>query len=190
MKNITEVLQSLEKTTMVIEDTELRKVAFQELLRNAIHGHEEGEYRQPKRRVAAESRPRRRASSGARESGVAVRTEVANLDLSPDESGLVTWGSLGTDWKKFCWILEASRLRGVDGLTNSEISYLIEKVFRESFPAKLVNNLKKKIKGGMVKTVVVRSGDKEYAVWKILSAGSKDVSVKLLAETVANAPKG
>ena len=64
------------------------------------------------------------------------------LDISPDEKGLVSWASLSADWKKFCWILEAARLKNIDGLTNAEISHLIGRVFRESYAPKLVNNIR------------------------------------------------
>ena len=107
----------------------------------------------------------------------AIRPDVASLDLNPDQAGLVSWGTLSVDWKKFCWILEAARLKGVDGLTNSEISFLVDKIFRESYQPKLVNNLKFQIKKGMVKPVAVTSGGREYQVWKILATGIKEVAL-------------
>jgi hypothetical protein len=82
---------------------------------------------------------------------------------------------LGKDWKKYFWILEAARLKNIEGLTNSEISYLMDKTFREVRQPKVVNNLKKKIKERFVAPQTIESNGKSYSIWKILADGTKEV---------------
>jgi hypothetical protein len=178
MSNLQAILKSSEESVQTVEDPELRKIAFQEVLRHQLR-FDEPSPNKPRQQAATNSRRSKGRSSPAPKANgqPAIRPEVAALDLSPDESGLVPWGSLSVDWKKFCWILEAAHRKKVDGLTNSEISYLIDKVFRENKAPEVVNNLKVKItNGAMVKTTVTKSGDREYRVWKILSAGIKEVT--------------
>jgi len=179
VKNLTEVLRSVEQSVQVVEDTELRKIAFQELLRESLIENRSSQipYRDKKVDSSNERKGKRRPSPPGRSgSDGSARTEVARLDLSPDEPALVRWDSLTLDWKKFCWILEAARLNGVDGLTNSEIGDLIGRVFRESFEPKVVSNLKDKIKAGFVKSSSIQEDGKTYAVWKILRAGITEVT--------------
>lgn len=178
MSNLQAILKSSEESVQSVGDPELRKIAFQEVLRYQLRF--DGVFTdKPKQEPGTASRKSKSRSSPALKSSgqPAVRTEVEVLDLSPDEAGLVPWGTLSVDWKKFCWILEAARVKKVDGLTNSEISYLIDKVFRENKAPEVVNNLKVKItNGAMVRTIVVKSGDREYRLWKILANGIKEVS--------------
>jgi hypothetical protein len=150
MKDYKDVLQRLEESTKTIQDPELRKIAFQELLKHALEGEEKAKPETMKADKAQRvPKPRKKTSVGTRTGTVpAVRDEITNIDISPDEPELPPWGSLSLDWKKFCWVLEAARRKGVDGLTNSEISFLTEKVFRESYDRRVVNNLKLKIKSG------------------------------------------
>jgi len=176
MSNLQAILKSSEESVQTVEDPELRKIAFQEVLRHQLR-FDKASPPKPRQQAAANlRRPKGRSSPAPKaNSQPAIRSEVAALDLSPDESGLVPWSALSVDWKKFCWILEAAHLKKVDGLTNSEISYLIDKVFRENKSAEVVNNLKVQIGKGMVKPAVINSGDREYRVWKILAGGMKEV---------------
>lgn len=183
MTNLQEILKSTEESVQSIGDVDLRKIAFQEILRHRLNADQS----QPEKRrdggAARSPRLKGRSSAAPKASSQpAIRPEAAALELSPDEPGLVPWSTLSVDWKKFCWILQAARPR-VDGLTNSEISYLIDKVFRESKSPDVVNNLKVQIKKGMVKSVIAKSGDREYRVWKILAGGIKEVAA---AAVVAN----
>jgi hypothetical protein len=179
MSNLHEILKSAEEAVQAVNDPDLRKIAFQEVLRHRLRSDEVIPDKPGRRTAVIPSRPKARASSAARPSNQpAIRPGVAALDLSPDEDGLVPWGSLSVDWKKFCWILEAARLKKVDGLTNSEISHLIDRVFRESKAPEVVNNLKVQIKNGMVKPFVAKSEDRDYRVWKILASGIKEVTAK------------
>jgi hypothetical protein len=172
MGNLQALLKSAEESVQIVEDPELRKIAFHEVLRHALRFDEvQGGQSRP---GGASEPPRATRSTGP----VGVRPEVANLDLSPDQPSLVSWGTLSSDWRKFCWVLEAARLKGVDGLTNQEISSLIDKVFRESYVPKVVNNIKFQIKKVLVKPAVIKAGDREYQVWKILAGGTKEVAVK------------
>ena len=179
MKNLSEVLRSVEQSVQVVEDIELRKIAFQELFKGRLREHLANQTPHSGKKLdpPKERKGKRRASPAGRTgSDVSARAEVAGLDVSPDEPTLVRWDSLTLDWKKFCWILEAARLNGVDGLTNSEISDLIGRVFRESFEPKVVSNLKDKIKAGFVKSSSIQAEGKTYAVWKILRAGITEVT--------------
>ncbi len=125
---------------------------------------------------SAESGAKKRSSPSTRASAAPeARAEVQQLQLQVDEPGLLAWGSLGKDWKKYLWILEAARKKNIDGLTNAEISYLMDKTFRESRSPKVVNNLKKKIKDRFVQPLTVNAGGKAYSIWKILADGSKEV---------------
>lgn len=125
---------------------------------------------------SAEGGGKRRSPAAARPAAAPeARSEVQNLQLSVDESRLVAWGSLGKDWKKYLWILEAARLNGVDGLTNGEISYLMDKTFREARVPKVVNNIKQKIKDRLVQPNTVIVDGKSYSTWRILADGSKEV---------------
>jgi len=182
MSNFQTILKSVEECVRMVEDPELRKIAFHEILRHVLRSQDVSPA-QP--RQVSSATPRRSKSRSAPapkpNSPPAIRSEVAALDLNPDESGLVAWDTLSADWKKFCWILEAARLKNVDGLTNSEISHLIDKIFRESKAAEVVNNLKVQIRKGMVKSVTTKSGDREYRVWKILAGGIKEVTAKSAA---------
>ena len=119
---------------------------------------------------------RKRGAAALRAPGALdTRQEVQNLQLNVDEPGLLAWGSLGKDWKKYLWILEAARKRKIDGLSNSEISYLMDKTFRESRAPKVVNNIKQKIKDRFVQPINVTAEGKTYSVWRILADGSKEV---------------
>jgi hypothetical protein len=182
MSNLQSILKSAEESVKVVEDPELRKIAFHEILRRLL-GSENEAPREPRQGSSATARRAKARSSPAPKANgqPAIRSEVANLDLSPDEPSLASWGTLTADWKKFCWILEAARLKKVDGLTNSEISHLIEKVFRENYRAEVVNNLKVQIKKGMVKSIIIKSGDRKYRVWKILNGGMQEVKAKAVA---------
>jgi len=179
MNALQAILKSSEESVQTVEDPELRKIAFQEVLRYQLR-IDEPPPNKPRQGAATKTgRPKGRPSPAPRANGQpSIRPEVAALDLSPDESGLVPWGSLTVDWKKFCWILEAAHRKKVEGLTNSEISHLIEKIFRESKAPEVVNNLKVQIKRAMVKSVIIKSDDREYRVWKILAGGAKEVTAK------------
>lgn len=182
MSNLQAILKSSEESVQTVEDPELRKIAFQEVLRYQLTFGEPSPSRPRQEDGKKTRRPKGRSSLAPKADGQpAIRPEVAALDLSPDESGLVPWGSLSVDWKKFCWILEAAHLKKVEGLTNSEISHLIDKTFRESKAPEVVNNLKVQIKKGIVKSVVIKSGEREYRVWKILAGGAKEVTSKAAA---------
>ncbi|MGB8886832.1 MAG: hypothetical protein WCC87_08910 [Candidatus Korobacteraceae bacterium] len=125
---------------------------------------------------SADAGAKKRVSAPARASAAPeARPEVQQLQLNVDEPGLVAWGSLTKDWKKYLWILEAAHKRNVDGLTNGEIIYLMVKTFREARSPKVVNNLKKKIKDRFVQPHTVNSEGKVYSVWRILADGSKEV---------------
>ena len=125
---------------------------------------------------SAEGGAKRRGSAVARSSAPPeARAEVQNLQLNVAESGLLPWGSLGKDWKKYLWILEAARKRDIDGLTNGEVTYLMNKTFREFRQPKVVNNLKKKIKDRCVQPSTVNVDGKVYSIWRILAEGSKEV---------------
>lgn len=119
---------------------------------------------------------RKRGATALRAPGALdTRQEVQNLQLNVDEPGLLAWGSLDKDWKKYLWILEAARKKGIDGLSNAEISYLMDKTFRESRAPKVVNNIKQKIKDRFVQPTSVTVEGKKYSVWRILADGSKEV---------------
>jgi hypothetical protein len=179
MSNIQAILKSAEESARTVEDPDLRRIAFQEILRHQLRSDEVSPGTLRKVGAASLPRPKVRSTPAPRPNAQPViRPEVAGLDLSPDEHTLVQWSTLSADWKKFCWIIEAAHLRKVEGLTNSEISYLIDKVFRESKAPEVVNNLKVQIKKGMVKSVLIKSGDREYRVWKNLAGGAKEVTAK------------
>ena len=125
---------------------------------------------------SADGGGRKRGSVGLRVAAAPdPRPEVQSLQLSVDEPGLLVWGSLGKDWKKYLWILEAARKKNIGGLSNGEISYLMDKTFRESRTPKVVNNLKQKIKDRFVQPSTVTAEGKTYSVWRILADGSKEV---------------
>jgi hypothetical protein len=176
MSDLQEILKSTEESVQSVEDSDLRKIAFQEILRHRLNADHPAENKRRKGLPARSPKPQGRSGTTPKASAQsAIRPQVAALELSPDEHGLVSWSTLSVDWKKFCWMLQAARPK-VDGLTNSEISYLIDKVFRESKSPEVVNNLKVQIKRGMVKSVTAKSGDREYRVWKILAGGIKEVA--------------
>ncbi len=126
---------------------------------------------------SADGGARRRGSAGTRAPGaLEARSEVQKLQLNVDEPGLVAWGSLDKDWRKYLWILEAARMNGIEGLSNSEITYLMDKTFREVRVPKVVNNIKLKIKDRFVQPSTVNAEGKTYSVWRILADGSKEVS--------------
>jgi hypothetical protein len=136
-------------------------------------------------RAAVESVPKKRTSATGRTgTSLDTRQEVQGLQLDVDEPSLAPWKALGKDWKKYLWILEAARLKKIDGLTNAEISYLMEKTFREVRQPKVVNNLKKKIKERFVASQTIESNGKSYAIWKILADGSKEVVQQTAAASV------
>jgi hypothetical protein len=177
VSNLQAILKSSEESVQSVGDPELRKIAFQEVLRHQLRIEEEPPQKLRQEASAHSRKSKGRSSPPTKATGqTAIRPDVAALDLSPDESCLVPWSTLSVDWKKFCWILEAARLKKVDGLTNSEISQLIDKIFRESKSAEVVNNLKVQIRKGMVKSVTIRSGERGYRVWKILAGGIKEVT--------------
>lgn len=183
MSNLQAILKSAEESVQTVADPDLRKIAFQEVLRHRLRSDEAPQDELRQRVTSISRRPKGRSPTPKASGQPAIRPEVAGLDLSPDEQGLVPWSSLTVDWKKFCWILEAAHRRKVEGLTNSEISHLIDKVFRESKAPEVVNNLKVQIKKAMVKSVLVKSGDREYRVWKILAGGAKEVTANAVAAT-------
>jgi hypothetical protein len=178
MRNLQAILREVEQYVQVVEDSELRKIAFQELLLRSLRDGDIASDEEPRNKPAILHQAKKRTPATTRAvASVTVRPEVESLELSPDEP-LAAWDGLSADWKKFCWVLEAARLKDVDGLTNSEISYLIEKIFRENYPITVVNNLKVQLKKGMVKSVVVNVGGRDYRVWKILRGGTNEVASK------------
>jgi hypothetical protein len=151
--------------------------------RQAVHHAPRVEVEQPDAHAQAkasngsgESGAKKRISAAARAGGASeARSEVQNLQLNVDEPGLLPWRSLSKDWEKYLWLLEAARMKGIDGLTNSEISFLMNKTFREVRAAKVVNNLKNKIKDRFVQSITINAEGKTYSTWRILSDGSKQV---------------
>jgi hypothetical protein len=151
--------------------------------RQTVHHTPRGEVEQPPvntRAIAsngtAEGGAKKRSSAAARAGGASeARSEVQSLELNVDDPGLLPWRSLGKDWKKYLWILEAALKRGVDGLTNSEISFLMNKTFREVRDPKVVNNLKNKIKDRFVQSTMIDVEGKTYSLWRILAEGSNEV---------------
>ncbi len=121
------------------------------------------------------STKRRGSTAGRAGAALETRPEVQSLQLSVDEPSLIAWDSLDKDWKKYLWILEAARVKGVDGLTNGEISYLMDKTFREVRIPKVINNIRQKIKARFVQSNTVNIEGRTYSVWRILAAGSKEV---------------
>jgi hypothetical protein len=178
MNSLEAILKSAEQTAQAVADPELRKIAFQEIVKHALAGQEAPPTPAQRPAAARQQKPRSLAGKGKAAGTPVIRPDIASLELSPDEKGLAPWGTLSTDWKKFCWILEAARKKGVDGLSNSEISHLVDKTFRESKTPEVVNNLKVQIKRGMVRSVVIKSADREYRVWRILAGGIKEVTGK------------
>jgi hypothetical protein len=179
MNDLQGILESTTESVQIVQDPELRKIAFQEILRHALASGSPSSA-DAGQKTPAPRRPLQRRSTPVpkAEGNSGVRPEVVSLELSPDEATLLPWGTLTVDWKKFCWVLEASRLKSVDGLTNLEISYLIDKVFRESYRPEVINNLKIQIKKGIVKSVAVSFNDRDYRVWRILAAGIREVGTK------------
>jgi hypothetical protein len=169
------ILEAAEEAAKVVSDPELRKIAFQEIVRSALQKGDAS-------KTAAQNRPSPVVKKSARAKpqskitrALGVRDEVKQLDISPDEKSLPAWSSLSQDWKKFCWILESARHKNIDGLTSPEIAYLIDRVFRENFSPAQVNNLKKKIKGGFVRVVKLDVSERSVDAWKILSGGTAEL---------------
>jgi len=169
------ILQSAEEACQVVQDLELRKIAFQEIVRSKLQ-NSDGDTPRTKEHPELTHTKASRARVRSRITRALGTREIVNqLDISPDEKGLPEWLSLSQDWKKFCWILEAARQKGVDGLTGPEISFLIERVFRERFSPAQVNNLKKKIRSGYVRVVKLEDGGRMVDAWRILAAGTAEL---------------
>jgi len=174
------ILQLAEEAAKVVQDPDLRKIAFQEVVRSELQkadarqpGHSEKETPDSPTNIKVHRNKTQRSRSQSKITrAVGTRDEVRNLDISPDEPGLPSWSSISQDWIKFCWILEAAVRKDVDGLTSPEISYLVDHIFRENYSPAQVNNLKKKIGGGFVRVVKLTVGDRKVDAWKILSAGT------------------
>ena len=128
-----------------------------------------------KRPVASRVRKKGDKGGGLKQPERAIRPKVDTLDISPDEKGLPRWASISENWKKYCWVLEAAHGKGVDGLTTTEISHLIEKVFREDHPGDSVANLRFHLKKSVVKSIKIEVGSRKYQGWKILNAGTKEL---------------
>jgi|ERR1700677_1113903 len=174
------ILQSAEEASKVVQDPELRKIAFQEIIRSELQKAGGKDPAKPAPAPAPASpaksaKPARTKPQGKITRAPGARDDVKNLDISPDEKDLPVWSSVGQDWKKFLWLLEAARDKGVDGLTAPELAYLADHIFRENFSAAQVNNLKKKIKGGFVRVVKLTIGDRNVDAWKILSNGIEEL---------------
>jgi hypothetical protein len=173
------MLEAAEEAAKAVQDPELRKIAFQEIVKNELQKNLSGNHpanpAAPATVVTTPKPPRAKPqSTGGRAKG--ARETVKHLDISPDENGLPAWSAMTQDWKKFCWILEAAKLKGVDGLTAPEITYLIYQIFRENYKSALMANLKKKIRGGFVRTTKIDVDGRKIAVWQILSGGSKAIN--------------
>lgn len=175
MKDYKQILQAAEEAVKTVHDPELKKIAFAELLKHDLGGQKPAEKKEVQGRKR-KSKARKKFGKAAKPTaGIAtIRPEVQKLDLNTDEKGLPRWSSLKNDWKKFCWILEAARKKGVDGLSSSEISYLIEGTFRENYPTNKVGNLKFKLRDGIVKTIKIENKNG----WKILAAGTRTITSK------------
>jgi hypothetical protein len=169
------ILEAAEEAAKVVSDPELRKIAFQEIVRCALQKGDDSKATAQGNAPPAVRKPARAKPQSKITRAVGTRDEVTKLDISPDEKGLPAWSSLSQDWKKFCWILETARHKNVDGLTAPEIAYLIDRVFRENYSPAQVNNLKKKIKGGFVRVVKLDVGGRSVDAWKILSGGTAEL---------------
>jgi hypothetical protein len=175
------ILESAEEASRAVQDPELRKIAFQEIVRNELQKGDGGKLASKEHAAPssiakpAPAKPGRAKPHSKITRAIGTREEVTKLDISPDEKDLPAWSSLSQDWKKFCWILEAARRKSVDGLTSPEIAYLIDRVFRENYSPAQVNNLKKKIKDGFVRVVKLTVGDRSVDAWKILSGGMAEL---------------
>jgi len=173
------MLETAEEAAKAVQDPELRKIAFQELLKHelgALRGDKKHKSSGNTSRVAAKGSNASGKGKGKRKRATGIREEVKALDISPAEKGLPSWKDLPMDWQKFLWVLEAARLKKVDALTSSEISHLIETIFRQHYRAKVINNLKKKIADRFVRVVSIDMGGKSADAWKILDDGTKQLS--------------
>jgi hypothetical protein len=169
-----QILHIAEEASRVVQDPELRKIAFQEIVRNELEkiaGAKTSSSQNRAKPVKSIRAPR----VGKITRAAGVRDEIKAMDISPDEKDLPAWSSVSQDWKTFCWLLEAARTKGVDGLTSPELSYLADRIFRENFSPAQVNNLKKKIKSGYVRVVKLALGDRAVDAWKILSGGIEEL---------------
>jgi hypothetical protein len=169
------MLEAAEEAAKVVQDPELRKIAFQEVLKHELSGAKEHKSPTDKAKTAPQSNPSGK-TKGKRKRATGVRPEVKSLDMSPAEKGLPSWKDLSMDYLKFLWVLEAARLKKVEALTSSEISHLIEAVFRQHFRPKVINNLKKKVPDRLVRVVSVDMDGKNVDAWKILDDGTREVN--------------
>jgi hypothetical protein len=175
MSEYDQLLQKIEQATKTISDETLRRIAFEQLLKHELAGHhkrnEEPEPQGPIReRVSRPARQRTRTSQVSVSSG--VRESVKALGISPDEGGLPPWSSLG-QLDKYLWILEAAHKKTIEGLTTTEISFLIFEIFRETHRPNQVNNLATRIRKAHVRKATFSDGSSQVTGWQILRAGKE-----------------
>lgn len=178
MTDHAKILKTAEEAVKSVQDLELRKIAFQEIVRSELQKLPAAPHppKSPNANPPVTKTPRAKPQS--RSSHLKGERDVVKaLDISPDEPGVPPWSTMTQDWKKFCWILEAAKAKGVDGLTAPEITYLIYQIFREHYKSALIANLKKKIKGGFVRSAKIDIDGRKVAVWQILSGGSKALTL-------------
>jgi hypothetical protein len=181
-----ELLKRLEETAKVVTDESLRGIAFEQLLKHelSVGNNLEGQTpptKQIERQTVKRSKPKSKLPQATAASG--IREGIRTLAISPDESGLPAWSSIGA-LDKYLWVLEAAHKKKVEILTASEISYLIFEIFRENHKTNQVNNLKTRIKKGQVRVAKQTEGSTTITGWQILNAGSQHLQA--LASSTGN----
>jgi hypothetical protein len=166
-----EMLKRIESSTAVLTSESYRAAAFDRLLQHELTNL--GTNHKSRAPIARAIKTRSRAPKAGEKS--VVREEVRAVHITPDTEGLPPWNVLGV-LEKYLWILAAARKAKVDGLSTSEIEFLIFKIFRESHKSNRIKNLKTKIKVAFVQIASVVGSQGTVKVWRILRKGEEHLN--------------
>lgn len=179
-KDYKTIISEINEAVKEIEDTNLKEIAFKDLLNDALDRRESNSVsgtesvqppqgNQPKKSNSKRSvtEPPFRLSS--------VRQELRDAmeDFDPNMVGIKPLNSLKQKWEQYIWVLEIARQKGFDSLTNSEIAYVLSEKFSLGATEKQVNNLTFKAKDGIVFKREVNG----VRAWKILQPGIKLIEI-------------
>ncbi len=180
MKDYKEIISKVEVAVKDIKDETLKKIAFERLLEHELlmnsdaNSHmlkSSGQSSSPtgeEKETTKKAKKKKSTYTGPFNIDT-VRNEVktAFQDLTANPQGQVPFDSFKQKFEKFLWVLEFGRKKGVAAMTNNEIAFVLSEKLAQPVTDKQVNNLKQKLKDGLVQVWEI-DGKK---AWKIVQDG-------------------
>jgi hypothetical protein len=166
-----EMLKALEADVAGIKDHELRKIAFEKLLSQALGELKgKGGKKKKKAQLVRGEKGKGTHKSSQYYSIESVREEVKKLNIAGKMKDLIPFNDCKEHWERYLWVLAAAKNLGIDGLSNHEIAYVLGKRLFSKTKYSSVNNIRRKVRDGVVHS------DPETNLWMITPQGEEHLA--------------